>query len=104
MANKYLEKIAALNPVVKNFAQKVADGLSGKPMTAINNVYNKTHAAVSPRMAGVLTGSEKTSVIKQVGDQASKSLGKMAPYPFEATRGARAGARLARMKANRIQA
>lgn len=98
MANKYLEKIAALNPLAKAFARKVATSLSGKPATAINNVYNKTHAVISPRMSGVLSGAEKTSVVKQVGDQANKAMGSGKLYPFEATRAARAGARLARMQ------
>lgn len=98
MSNKYLEKIALLNPAAKVFARKVMSNLSGKPATAINNVYNKTHASVSPRLSGVLTGAEKSSVIGQVGAQADKALGAGKLYPFEATRAARAGARLARMQ------
>ncbi len=98
MANKYLEKIAALNPLAKTFARGVTKSLSGKPASAVNEVYNKTHAAVSPRLAGVLTGSEKASVVKKVGEQANKVVGEGKLYPFEATRAARAGARLARMQ------
>lgn len=98
MANKYLEKIAALNPIAKEFARKVASGLSGKPATMVNNVYNKTHASLSPRLSGVLTGAEKSSVVNQVGAQANKVVGEGKLYPLEATRAARAGARLARMQ------
>lgn len=98
MANKYLEKIAALNPLAKAFARKVASGLSGKPATAVNNIYNKTHAAISPRMSGVLSNAEKTSVVSQIGDKANQVMGAGKLYPLEATRATRAGARLARMQ------
>ena len=101
MANKYLEKIAALNPIAKDFARKVVSSLSGKPASTINDVYNKTHATISPRLGGVLTGAEKSSVVSRIGAQADKSLGVGRLYPFEATRAARAGARLARMQ-NRV--
>lgn len=98
MANKYLEKIAALNPLAKTFARKVASGLSGKSATSINDIYNKTHATISPRMSGILTGSEKSSIVGKIGGQADKVMGSGKLYPLEATRAARAGARLARMQ------
>lgn len=99
--NQYLEKIAKLSEVGKLFARKVAKGLSSKPATEINNVFNRTHGAVSPRMKGILTNQEISSTIKQVGDKANSSMGEGKLYPFEATRAARAGSRLARMAASK---
>lgn len=101
MANRYLEKIAALNPTAKLFAKKVAAGVSGDP-SKINKVYGATSGVVSPRMKGVLTSGETKNVTLAMKGQADKLLGPGKLYPLEATRAARAGARLARFQAKKV--
>jgi hypothetical protein len=97
--NKYLEKLAALNPTAKAFATGIANKLKGNA-ASINSVYGKTTAAVSksPAMKGVLSDAEKMKVRTNVGAAADGAVGKGKLTPFDATRAARAGARLARMK------
>lgn len=99
--NKYLEKIAALNPTAKMFARKVAAGVGGDP-SKINRVYSATSGVVSPKMQGVMTSAEKTGVTTAMKGQADKLLGPGKLYPMEATRAARAGARLARFAARKV--
>lgn len=95
--NKYLEKIAALNPIAKQFARRVAGSVAGDA-SKINRVYAATSGVVSKNMKGVLSSSEKTSITNKMGEQAAKIVGPGKLYAHEATRAARAGARLARMQ------
>lgn len=99
--NKYLEKIAALNPVAKQFATKVMNSVAGNP-SKINKVYGATSGVVSKRMTGVLSSAEKNSVTTAIKGQADKTMGTGALYSGQAVKAARAGARLARMKANKV--
>lgn len=99
--NKYLEKIAALNPAAKVFARKVINGLGGDS-AKINNMYGLTSGVVNKNMAGVLSGSEKTNIVKKLGDHANKTVGAGKVYPLEAVRAARTGARLARMQSKAL--
>jgi hypothetical protein len=99
--NKYLEKIAALNPVAKVFARKVAGSVAGNP-AKINSVYSATSGVVSKRMGGVLSSAEKANVGAKIKTQADKIVGTGQLYQGEAVRAARAGARLARMQANKV--
>jgi hypothetical protein len=99
--NRYLVKIAALNPVAKMFAKKVLSGVAGDP-SKINKVYGATSGVISKNLGGVLSNAEKTSVVSKMKVQADKIVGPGKLYPMEATRAARAGARLARMQAKKV--
>jgi len=103
MANKYLEKMAALNPVAKKFALRVAGSVAGDS-TKINSVYNATSGVVSKRFAGALTTAEQTAVKGKMGEQAAKAVGPGRLYPHEATRAARAGAMLDRIQSTKLKA
>jgi len=96
MSNKYLEKIAALNPIAKQFARKVAGSVAGDS-ARINNVYNATAGAVRKGMGGLTSAAEKAAVKAKMGEQAAKVVGPGKLYPHEATRAAMVGARAARM-------
>jgi hypothetical protein len=101
VTNKYLEKIAALNPTAKVFAQKVMSSMQGNP-SKINNVYNATSGILSKKMKGVYTSAEKTAISGKIQGQADKIVGPGKLYSGEAVRAARAGARLARMQSRKV--
>lgn len=101
MTNKYLEKIAKLNPVAKSFAQKVMKGVGTDP-SKINSVYNATTGVLSKRVAGVFSNTEKGIITNKIKSQADKLVGPGKLYSGEAVRAARAGARLARIQANKV--
>lgn len=97
MSNRYLEKIALLNPVAKKFALRVAGAVSGDT-AKINNMYNASTAVVKKTKSLGFTAAEKTGIASKLKSEADKVVGPGKLYPFEASRAARAGARLARMK------
>lgn len=101
--NKYLEKIAALNPIAKAFARKVATGVAGNP-SKINSVYNATSSVVSksPTFAGALGATQKANVTNVIKGQADKLMGPGQLYSGQAVRAARAGARLARIQSKKV--
>ena len=98
--NKYLVKIAALNYLEKEFARKVAGRLSGNT-PKINQVLGTTQGVLSPRLKGVLSNAEKTKVVDVMHNNATNIMGAGKLAPYEATKGARAGARLARFQNGR---
>lgn len=101
MANKYLEKIAALNPLAKQYAKKVISNLAGDT-AKINKVYGATSGVLSKNMAGTLSSAEKAGVTGKIKAHADKVMGANTLYSGQAVRGARAGARLARMQARKV--
>lgn len=95
--NKYLEKIAALNPVQKTFALDIAKKLTGNK-DKIDSLYGKARAATSNRLKGVLSTEEATGVKQAFGNAGNKLVGAGKETPDRFTRAGAAGLRLARMK------
>jgi hypothetical protein len=95
--NKYLEKIAALNPTAKKFAMRVLGNIKGDT-GKINNVYNAASGVVSKSKAGVFSEAEKTGIKNTFKASADAQIGPGKLYHMEATRAARAGSRLARIQ------